>query len=88
MKIISTQEFNSNQLAYFDLAETETVIIQQGKKLVELVVKEKLENPSPSNDPWFDDPENMKKVLRGIQECKEGKAVERSVAEIEEFFGI
>ena len=49
MKIISTQKFNSNQLVYFDLAETETVIIQQGKKLVELVVKEKLENPNPSN---------------------------------------
>ena len=88
MRIISTQEFNSNPLIYFDLAETEQVIIHEGKKLVELVVKEKLENPSPSNDPWFDDPENMKSLLRGIQEWKEGKAVERSVEEIEEFFGI
>ena len=88
MRIISMQEFNAKQLIYLNLAETEQVIIQEGKKLVELVVKEKLENPSPSNDPWFDDPENMKKVLRGIQEWKDGKAVERSVAEIEDFFGV
>ena len=88
MRIISTQEFNSNPLAYFDLAETEQVIIHEGKKLVELVVKEKLENPSPSNDPWFDDPENMKKVLRGIQDWKEGKVTERSVEEVKEFLGM
>ena len=23
-------------------------------------------NPSPSGDPWFDDPENMASVMRGI----------------------
>ena len=89
MRIISTREFSSNQRTYFNLAETERVIIKRGKKLVELVVTEKLdENPSPSNDPWFDDPENMKKVLRGIQDWKDGKVTERSVEEVKEFLGV
>ncbi len=31
------------------------------------------ENPSPSCDPWFNDPENIASVNRGIQELKAGK---------------
>ena len=27
-------------------------------------------NPSPSGDPWFDDPENMASVMRGIEDAK------------------
>ena len=30
-------------------------------------------NPSPSGDPWFDDPENMASVMRGIEDAKQGK---------------
>lgn len=32
-------------------------------------------NPSPSGDPWFEDPENMASVYRGIQQMKEGKTI-------------
>ncbi|KAA6328115.1 hypothetical protein EZS27_022961 [termite gut metagenome] len=74
MVIISTQEFRDNQKKFFDLAEKERVIIKRGKKLVELVVSDKLsENPSPSGDIWFDDPENMASVMRGIEDVKAGK---------------
>ena len=77
MRIISTREFSSNQRAFFILAETERVIIKRGKKLVELVVKDKLEdNPSPSGDPWFDNPENMSLVLKGIEDVKAGRVTE------------
>ena len=31
------------------------------------------ENPSPSGDTWFDNPENMESVKRGINEMKAGK---------------
>ena len=30
-------------------------------------------NPSPSGDPWFDDPENMASVMRGIEDAKQGR---------------
>ncbi|MCM1092714.1 MAG: hypothetical protein NC421_02050 [Lachnospiraceae bacterium] len=33
------------------------------------------ENPSPSGDPWFDDPENMASVLRGIEQMKRGETI-------------
>ncbi len=31
------------------------------------------ENPSPSGDPWFDDPENMASVLEGLEQMKRGE---------------
>lgn len=31
------------------------------------------ENPSPSGDEWFDDPENMAMVMRGIEDMKSGR---------------
>ena len=30
-------------------------------------------NPSPSGDPWFDDPENMAEVEKRVKAYKEGK---------------
>ncbi|KAA6348994.1 hypothetical protein EZS27_003594 [termite gut metagenome] len=74
MIIITTQEFRERQKKYFDLAEKERVIIKRGKKLVELVVCDSLsENPSPSGDTWFDDPENMASVMRGMADIKAGR---------------
>lgn len=32
-------------------------------------------NPSPSNDPWFDVPENIASLNRGIEDTKEGRAI-------------
>lgn len=31
------------------------------------------ENPSPSGDSWFNDPENIASVNRGIEDIKAGK---------------
>lgn len=31
------------------------------------------ENPSPSGDPWFNDPENLASIDRGLAELKAGK---------------
>ena len=46
------------------------------------------ENPSPSGDPWFDDPENMASVQRGIAEMKAGKGRAYSMDEIRELLGV
>ena len=40
------------------------------------------ENPSPSGDPWFDDPENIAMVKRGIEDAKAGRYREVTVEEI------
>ncbi len=46
------------------------------------------ENPSPSGDPWFNDPENMASVQRGIAEMKAGKGKAYSMDEIRELLGL
>ncbi len=40
------------------------------------------ENPSPSGDPWYNDPENMAQLRRGIEEMKAGKGRAYSMDEI------
>ena len=46
------------------------------------------ENPSPSGDKWFNDPENMESVRRGIQEMKEDKGKAYTLDEIRERLGL
>lgn len=46
------------------------------------------ENPSPSGDPWFNDPENMASVNRGLEEMKAGKGKAYSIEEIRELLGV
>ncbi len=42
MIVISASELRARQKKYFDLAETEPVVVKRGKKLIHLVVKERL----------------------------------------------
>ena len=46
------------------------------------------ENPSPSGDKWFNEPENMESVHRGIQEMNEGKGKAYTIDEIKEHLGV
>lgn len=38
-----------------------------------LVSKANEGNPSPSNDPWFDNPENVKMVKCGMRQLEQGE---------------
>jgi len=72
MQVITTREFRENQRNYFDLAERERIIIKRGKKLVELRVSEKLDDSlSPSQDIWFENPDNIAVILRGLEDVKQ-----------------
>lgn len=62
----------------------ETILISKANALS----IEVSENPSPSGDPWFDDPENMTSVRRGMAEMKAGKGKAYSMEEIRELLGI
>lgn len=46
------------------------------------------ENPSPSGDPWFDNPENIAIVEKGIAEMKAGKGRAYTMEEIRELLGV
>lgn len=46
------------------------------------------ENPSPSGDTWFDVPDNMASVKRGLDEMKSGKGKAYSMNEIKDLLGV
>lgn len=71
---ISPTELRANQKKYFDMAENTRVFVKRGKKLIELVVSDGISmNPSPSGDPWFDDPRNIAELSRRIKEYEAGE---------------
>ena len=45
-------------------------------------------NPSPSGDPWFDDPENMASVMRGIEDAKQGSVTAYTIDDIKNLLGV
>ena len=46
------------------------------------------ENPSPSGDEWYDDPQNMASVQKGIEEMNAGKERLYSMEEIKKRVGV
>ena len=70
MIVINPTELRTNQKKYFDLAEKERVVIKRGEKLIELKVTEYI---SPSNDPYFDNIENILELFENIKKAKADK---------------
>ncbi len=62
----------------------ETVLISKANT----VAVEVSENPSPSGDPWFNDPENIASVKRGMEDIKAGRCRAYSMDEIRELLGV
>lgn len=46
------------------------------------------ENPSPSGDEWFNDPENIASLERGLKEANEGKGRIYTADEIKKMLGL
>ena len=74
MLVVSSREFRDNQKKYFDLAAKERVVIKRKNEFLELVPRGNSipENPSPSNDPWFDDPRNIEELERRLKKHESG----------------
>ena len=62
----------------------ESVLISKADSVV-VSIKE---NPSPSGDSWFEDPENMAEVLKGIEEYQRGEVRSVSSEELRTFLGV
>lgn len=62
----------------------ETILISKANT----IAVEVNENPSPSGDTWFNDPENMASVQRGLAEQKAGKGKAYSMDEIKGLLGV
>jgi len=79
MKVVSSREFRDNQKMYFDLANSERVVIKRKNEFIELVprgnsIPEKI---SPSGDEFYDNPSNIeflqKRIAKAEQDIKDGK---------------
>lgn len=74
MIVITSSELEANQNKFFDLAEKEPVLVKRGKIFFELrKLSQSQDNPSPSGDPWFDNPQNRMMVQERMEEYKAGK---------------
>lgn len=62
----------------------ETILITKA----ESILTEVNENPSPSGDPWFNDPENMASVRRGMEDIKAGRCRAYTMDEIQTLLGV
>lgn len=62
----------------------ETILISKANS----ISIEVSENPSPSGDAWFNNPENMSSVERGVAEMKAGKGKAYSMDEIRALLGV
>ena len=57
------------------MAFNEKIALKSKKGIVELTPSKEIRlNPSPSNDPWFDNPHNMEELMRAKAELRSGKA--------------
>lgn len=59
------------------MAKRERIIIKRKNEFIELVPLGNVipDNPSPSNDTWFNNPINIEALYRSIAQAKEGKVI-------------
>jgi hypothetical protein len=77
MQVISSRTFRESQKKYLDLALQERVIIKRKNVYLELVPRGDTipENPSPSLDPWFDNPKNIELLNQSIGQVEKGQTI-------------
>ena len=78
MILLTVTEFRNNMSKYIELAFRERIALKSKYGILELNPSKKITlnpaNPSPSGDPWFDDPRNLEEVNRAIEELHSGNA--------------
>ncbi len=69
MLLLTITEFRSNISKYMELAATELVSVKTKFGVFNITPNAEIRtsNPSPSNDPWYDAPENIAKLKEAIQ---------------------
>ena len=90
MLVVSSRTFRDYQKKYLDLATKERVIIKRKVGFFELVPRGESipDNPSPSNDPYWDDPRNIAELKRSMKEADSGEFITLHKEDIDKFLGI
>jgi len=90
MKVISSKEFRDSQKKYLDMAATERIIIKRKNEFLEIVHRgiSIPDNPSPGNDSFFDDLQNIERIEKALQQVKDGKVSELTREDQKELLGL
>jgi len=90
MQVISSRTFRDSQKKYLDLATQERVIIKRNNVYLELVPRGNTipENPSPSLDPWFDNPNNIELLNQSVEQAENGQTISLSKEMQQKLLGI
>lgn len=89
MLLLTVTEFRNNISKYLQMAFTEKIALKSKNGIIELTPNTEIRvNPSPSNDPYFDDPRNIEAVKQGLQDIKEGRTTRVSLDDIKSMLGL
>lgn len=89
MIVVTSREFRDHQKKFLDMAKVQRVIIKQKNEFLEIVPRGGTipENPSPSNDPYFEDPRNIEAILKASEQIRNGQAIKLTPELREKLFG-
>jgi len=80
MLVISPVEFEKTPTKYCEMAAKGSVFVKYADNYIKLTFTKRLprksknpNNPSPSGDPWFDDPRNLAYLKNRIETSKTDK---------------
>lgn len=89
MLLLTVTEFRNNISKYLQLAFTEKIALKSKNGIIELTPNTEIRvNPSPSHDPYFDDPRNLDAIEQGIADIKAGRVSRLSLEEIKSKLGL
>ncbi|MFI3296148.1 MAG: hypothetical protein R3Y59_00800 [bacterium] len=88
MLLLTVSEFRANISKYLKMAVTEQIAIKSKSGIFNISPSENIRtsNPSPSGDVWFDVPENLESINRGLLEAKKGMG--RALSDIQKKFAL
>lgn len=74
MLLLTVSEFRSNISKYLKMAVTEHIAIKSPSGIFNISLNNEIRtNPSPTNDSWFDVPENLASIERGKADAAAGR---------------
>lgn len=89
MIVVTSREFRDHQKKFLDLARKQRVIIKQKNEYLEIIPRGETipENPSPSKDPYFDDPRNIEAILKASEQVRNRQTVKLTPELHKKLFG-
>jgi hypothetical protein len=94
MIIVSTGEFREKQRSYLEKVDQGIQILIKGRngkayKITPIADNDVvISNPSPSNDEYFNIPENIEELKKSILEAEQGKVIRLKHGDIKKILGL